>query len=140
MKEFMIANQWLLWVSLGVNIVLIYALGCYTSVARSVPLNYILLFIFTLSESYLVAACTLPYDASTVLMAAGLTAVMVTALTFYAYYTKSDYTECGAILFIAVCVLLVGGIISIFVRNRWLELALSIAGVIVFGIYLIYDV
>lgn len=53
-------------------------------------------------------------------MAAGLTAVMVTALTIYAFYTKSDYTECGAVLFIAVAVLLVGGIVSIFVKNRWL--------------------
>ena len=56
--------------------------------ARSVPLNYILLFIFTLAESYLVAACTIPYDSTTVLMAAGLTAVMVTALTIYAFYAK----------------------------------------------------
>ena len=136
----MLTNMWLLWVCFGISIVLIYALGCYPKVARNVPLNYILLSIFTMAEAYLVAASTLPYDANTVLMAAGLTAVMVTALTIYAYYTKSDFTGCGAILFIATCVLFVGGIISIFVRNRWLQLGISIAGVIVFGIYLIYDV
>ena len=45
----------------------------------------------------------------------------------------------GGILFIMLAVLIVGSIISIFIRNRWLSLGLSIAGAIIFGIYLIYD-
>lgn len=38
------------------SLVLIYALGCYPTVARSVPTNYILLTIFTMCFSYDIAA------------------------------------------------------------------------------------
>ena len=73
------------------------------------------------------------------LVAAGLTAAMVISLTLYAIFTKSDLTDCGGFLLVCSVVLLVGGIISIFWRNKWLQLILSIVGVIVFGIYLIFD-
>ena len=88
----------------------------------------------------MVVVFALSFDPYTVLMASVLTAVMASALTFYAYYTESDYTEQEATLFIAVCVLIVGGIISVLMGSKSIELALSIAGVIVFGMYLVYDV
>lgn len=61
------------------------------------------------------------------------------ALTLYAIFTKTDFTTCGGILVVMLAALFIGGIISIFVKNKWLQLGLSIAGVIVFGIYLVYD-
>ena len=72
-------------------------------------------------------------------MAAALTAGIVVALTLYAIFTKTDFTTCGGILVVLFAALFIGGIISLFIKNKWLELGLSIAGVIVFGIYLVYD-
>lgn len=121
------------------TVILIYALGCYPKVARSVPLNYVLLFFFTLAESYVVSTISSFYDAKTVFIAGALTAAVTIAITIYAFKTKTDFTMMGGLLFIMLAVLIVGSIISIFIRNRWLSLGLSIAGVIIFGIYLIYD-
>ena len=116
-----------------------YALACYKKIARNVPLNYILLLVFTLTECYMVSFITGLTDPATVLMAGGLTAAITISLTVYAFTTKTDFTTCGAFLFVCVTALIVGGIIGIFVRSRWLNLILSILGVIVFGLYLIFD-
>jgi len=53
-KLFMLTNPAIAIVCAVVAIISMYALACYPSVARSVPLNYIMLTIFTLSEAYLV--------------------------------------------------------------------------------------
>ena len=52
------------------SLVLMYALGCYNAVARKVPLNYILLGLFTLCQSYCVAFITAYYTPESVLFAA----------------------------------------------------------------------
>lgn len=72
-------------------------------------------------------------------MAAALTSAVVVGLTIYAFYTKTDFTVCGGFLFIMLMVLIVGSILAIFIRSKWLSLGLSIFGTILFGIYLIMD-
>lgn len=52
--DFMRRNIPVLIVTCIISIVTLYALACYPTVARRVPVNYILLFIFTFAESYLV--------------------------------------------------------------------------------------
>jgi len=116
-----------------------YALACYRKVGRSVPLNFILYAIFVVCESVLVSFIASKYDLDTVLYAAALTSAMVIGLTLYAIFTKSDFTTCGGILTVCLCVLIVGGIISIFIKNKWVSLALSVAGVVLFGVYLVFD-
>lgn len=127
------------YVCIGISVVLIYALACYTSVARRFPLNFILLAIFTIAEAYLISFIASSTSATIAFMAVSLTAAVVISLTVYAFVTKTDFTVCGGILFIALAVLIVGGLLAIFIRNKWLALGVSIAGVIIFGIYLIYD-
>ena len=51
---FLITHPVLLIITALVSIICIYALACYSQVSRSVPINYILLLVFTLCESYLV--------------------------------------------------------------------------------------
>lgn len=128
-----------MYVCLAVYIICIYALGCYQTLARKVPINYILLFLLTFSLSYIVATIASVYSPEIVLVAAGLTAAMVISLTLYAIIAKSDLTDCGGFMVVIGVVLLVGGIIGIFWRNKWFALGMSILGVIVFGIYLIFD-
>ncbi len=132
-------NLWLVYVCAFLTIVLTYALVCYRKVARTVPINFILLFIFTLCESYIVAFITSMYEPQTVLIATALTAAIVIGLTLYAIFTKTDFTTCGGILVVCLVALIVGGIIGIFIKNKWFHLILSILGVILFGIYLVYD-
>ena len=55
---------------------------------RKVPLNYILLIVFTISYSWWIAGYTILYTKASVLVALFLTVVMVLCLTIYAFYTK----------------------------------------------------
>lgn len=82
-------SQWLLLI-LSVVLTLISSLTLLLSrrLARSVPINYILLSIFTVSMSYMVSfTCTL-YDPKVVLMAGSLTLAVTLALTIYAFSCK----------------------------------------------------
>lgn len=138
-REFQRNNLWLFYVCIAVSIITIYALACFAKLARTVPINYILLALFTFTEAYMISIICSYYDKETVMYAGGLTAAAVVGLTFYAFWTKTDFTYLGGFLFAFVMVLIVGSILAALIRNRWLSLVISILGVLLFSIYLIYD-
>lgn len=114
-------------------------LFCYKSLSRKVPVNYILLFIFTVAESFTVAyICILSYPMN-VLIALILTAIVVVALTVYAFTSKTDFTMMGGIFFILGFVLLGALILGFWIRNEIYSIVVSSFCVILFGLYLIYD-
>ena len=129
---------------LGLNICTCFAIFCYSSLARKVPTNYILLSIFTLSESYIVSAFASQYSPDTVLAAALLTLSITLALTFYATTTKSDFTMMGGALFIISMAFIMMGLLMWMLGGRekgsmW-NIVYCTLGVILYGFYLIYDV
>ena len=105
---------------------------------RKVPLNYILLAIFTLCTSYLVAFICMQYNRVTVLEAAALTAAVTFGLTIYAFKTKTDFTLCGPLLYTLGMLFLFGGIFMILFGPS-MNLLWSIFGVFLYSFYLIYD-
>jgi len=132
-------NPWLLITCAVIAIVTLYALVCYSAVSRTTPWNFILLFLFTGCEAYMASCITAYAPPQTVMIAAILTAVVVVALTIYAFTTKTDFTVLGGVLFVAVMLLFVAGILAIFIRNRILDIVISAFSCLVYGIYLIYD-
>ncbi len=72
-------------------------------------------------------------------MAGALTLAMALGLTAYAIFTKKDFTVCGGMLFIMLCVFIVAAILASFFDNKWGNLIISVVGVLLFGAYLIYD-
>lgn len=142
-QNFIKENVWVTGIALVTVIITTYALGCYTSVARSIPINYILLMLFTLSEAYLVSGLTAVTDPKIVLTAGVLTVGMVVALTLYALTTKTDFTMCGGLLFVAVLLICLASLMvsffSSFFDVTWMELTLSVLSIFVFSIYLIHD-
>ena len=81
------------------------AIVCWRKNARKVPLNYILLTVFTVSLSILVAYITIPFNPHDVILAWVTTALTTIALTIYALTTKKDMTMCGGSLYIFVVAL-----------------------------------
>lgn len=71
------------------------------------------------------------------MIAMGLTVAMVIGLTIFAIQTKWDFTIFGGFLFVALIIFTITGIVAIFVRSFYLQLAISCIGVILFSIYLI---
>ena len=48
--------RWLFWTTLAISLALCFTLFCFNSIARKYPLNYIILFVFTIVTSYMLAA------------------------------------------------------------------------------------
>lgn len=72
-------------------------------------------------------------------MAVGITAAVCLGLTLFAFQTKWDFTVMGGVLFVAVIILMVFGIVAIFVQVKVLQLVYASLGAFIFSIYLIYD-
>lgn len=138
-KGFFRQNYWIHWLLLAGTFIIIIVLACCESVTRKYPLNMILLAAFTLMESILLGSISAHYDIDTVLIAAGITAVVVVAITIFSFQTKIDFTGAGIYLFVAILLLLVFGIICAIIRNRIANIVYAALGAGIFSMYLIFD-
>lgn len=134
------SGQVLFYSAVIVNIVVMLMLMCSTKMAKQVPLNYILLSVFTISECIIVGFICSHSKTELVLMALFMTAAICIGLTLYAMTTDTDFTMQGGMLFIAAIVMLVIGICVSFTHNKTIHIIYSGISVFLLGIYLIYDV
>ena len=94
---------------------------------------------FTFCEAYTTAfICAAVGKPDIVLAAAFMTAGMVISLTIYAMTTKTDFTVCGGALFIIGAAFCMFGIFS-FLFGPTMHLIFCIIGVVLFGMYLVFD-
>lgn len=124
------------------SVIVLLAILCFKTVAKTVPTNYICLTIFTICEAYMVSfACSSVEEPKIVLMAACMTLAMTISLTIYAFTTKRDFTVMGSTLFIIATALLMFGIFmwAFSSWNKPLYILYTTLGVIVYGFYLVYD-
>lgn len=138
-KSFFYSNSWILWVLLAGTVIVMLVLACCESVARSYPLNIVLLAVFTLMESMLVGCISSVYKTDTVFIAAGITFFIVVGLTLFAFQTKIDFTGMGTYLFVAGLVLFGFGFLAIIFRSNIMHLVYAAAGAGLFSMYLVFD-
>lgn len=112
---------------------------CCRSTMSTVPKNYIILFLFTFAESYIVSYICSVSDPKLVFMAACMTAAITIAVTIYAVTTETDFTLQGGLFFILSASLLMLTVFSLFTSNKFLHILICSLGVILFGLYIIYD-
>lgn len=137
-------NQWMITMATVVSLAAVCALGCCPGVARTAPLNYLLLFVFTIAEGVLVGVVCAMYTLPSVLWAIGLTAIIFLWLTAYAFTTKTDFTGYGPYLFAAVSGLLMIGLLAAVlqmfgVQVKALQMVYCALGIVVFIFYIIFD-
>lgn len=85
----------MMWISLGVLLVTMITLACCEGVRRKSPLNFIVLGIFTLAESFMLGVISSTYNGQEVFLAVGITAAVCLGLTLFAFQTKIDFTVMG---------------------------------------------
>jgi len=123
-------------IALIVEIMLI----CSKEKARKVPINYILLGIFTFCEAFCVAYISAFYSAEACILAAGMTAGMTVGLTLYAVFTKTDFTAWHGLMFILCITALMLSFAGLLLgASRMGKAWIAGAFVIIYGLYLIYD-
>ncbi|CAG7699652.1 unnamed protein product [Allacma fusca] len=117
------------------------AMVCCDRARRKFPLNFILLFLFTVIESFLVGAVSSFYQAESVLLAAGITVVICFSLTVFAFQTKIDFTGWGPYLFVSTIVLFLFGIAAALLSSILpvMHTLYACLGALLFSVYLIYD-
>ena len=138
-QSFMINNISLAYLMIFLTIILPIIIVCCRDTMSKVPINYIILLLFTFAESYLVSFICSLTNPKIVFMAAFMTFAMVVSLTIYAITTSTDMTLNGSILFIGGCALILFSFFLIFTNNKLLHIIFCIAGIIILGFYLIYD-
>lgn len=118
----------------------------FGSLSKKQPINYALLGLFTLSESYLVSMICTIYDEKSVLMCGLLTLAVTAGLTLHALTTKRDYSSFlgtseyySAGLTGLVSVLLVVGLANIFFRFQAIQNILAIAFAGIYMVYILVD-
>ena len=138
--KFCLDNMWLYFVCVAVTIGIMYALMCFQSIARKVPTNYILLGIFTLCESYIVATVASMYEPTSVFLAAVYSVGLFSILTLYACCTKGDIGCMGPIIMVSAGLGMLTFILYFIFPSETMHLIFCWVGLIITCIYVIYDV
>lgn len=142
-KLFVQENLAVYLVAYGLFFILYFVLACCTGVARKHPTNLILLGLFTLSLSYMVAAISSYHNTEIVLAAFGITLLVTVAIIGFASQTKYDFTTCGGVLFVCSFALFFFGIFAaIFVPLGYisiLNVVYSALGALLFMAFLAFD-
>ena len=138
--EFMSNTAIWIWPAFFFSITIEIAILCCRNVARKVPLNYIMLLLFTLSFSFIVGWITGGYAPQAVIEAGVATLATTVALTIYALTTKDDYTIMGGLLWIlgvGIMMLCLG--FTLFGSTSMGNTFLTVLCVVFYGIFLVYD-
>ncbi|CAO1410020.1 unnamed protein product [Diamesa hyperborea] len=138
-QQFVARNSWLMMVAMVSTIVIICAIACCETARRTSPTNMILLSAFTICESFLVGVVSSTYKRNEVLLAIGLTTLIVLALTAFAFQTSIDFTMCGGFMCVLMVLLVGAGIVGIFWRNEFFHFLMACGGALIFSMYIVYD-
>eukprot|EP00928_Gymnodinium_smaydae_P034093 TRINITY_DN24242_c0_g1_i1.p1 TRINITY_DN24242_c0_g1~~TRINITY_DN24242_c0_g1_i1.p1 ORF type:complete len:245 (+),score=34.40 TRINITY_DN24242_c0_g1_i1:98-832(+) len=119
---------------------------CAPHLMRRSPVNYGILFFFTLAEAIAVGLLSAQYTKASVILALGVTSVVVFGLTLFAWQTRWDFTGMGPYLFVGMLCLCAFGFFmwlgSFFLSGEswhFLNLVYAIGGAFLVSCYLIYD-
>ena len=137
MRQFMMKNNGLAILASLMAIVFACAIIC--CFGRQAPINMILLFAFTVCESYSVAGLTAFYKPKITMMAGATTALATISLTIYAFKTKTNIEVFYAMAFVVYVAMLPLIIISLFVGLGALYTLYCCLGLLLYSLYLIID-
>ncbi|KAG9476348.1 hypothetical protein GDO78_003088 [Eleutherodactylus coqui] len=132
-------NPYLLFALIPAIFIMVMVLACCDQARRKVPLNFILLGIFTVFEGCLLGSFAAFFDADAVMWATGATILITFGLTIFAFQTKWDFTLLSGSLMVLFLVFLSFGILGAIFRSMWLNIFYACIGTFIFGIYLVVD-
>lgn len=113
---------------------------CAPDIYRKVPLNYVLLTVFTFGIGYLVSIAIInTKNTSNVIVSFVLTFITVSTLTIYAWKSDKDFTLYGGILVVFLILLVFGSLIMLFFPVTLVSIIITICSLLLFAGYVLYD-
>jgi FtsH-binding integral membrane protein len=143
-SEFMISNNYLIFICLIIQIALIIIMGCSglcssKNLFKIFPYNYIFLILFTLSMGYIVATLCAVVDKTIVLSAIAMTLGITAALTLYAIKTENKFNLMHAFLFTFITMISELLLFFFFFNYQFYVTFELFVGLIIYCAYLIFD-
>lgn len=80
------------------------------------------------------------YEVASIIYVFGITALIFLIFALIGYFTKIDLTKIGVYLFMILLGIIICSIINLFIGNQTFDLVLTIICLIVFIIYIAYDI
>ena len=139
LQDFMRSYSYLSIVAIVIGVCLICAIACCKVAARKVPLNYIILFTFTLVWGYMVAGFVIWFKAEAVMICASLTFFMFLGLTLYAIFAKKSLTYCMGIFIVFDVMLFPLILFCIFWPSNFMWNLVYFAFIVLTSCYIVYD-
>jgi hypothetical protein len=134
----LLLNPFVIWGALIGELVLVVVLSA--AIRRLSPMVAALLFFayagmlgFSLSGIFLV------YTLNSIAVAFFSAAALFGMMSFVGFATRVDLTKLGTYLIVGLLGLIVAMVINLFLANTWLELAVSLIGVVIFTGLTAYD-
>jgi FtsH-binding integral membrane protein len=103
------------------------------------PTNYYLLGVFTLLQALTIGSVASFFDKWIVIEAFLITTTLVACLTAYTFQSKRDFSAWGASLFTFLWVLIFAGFFQIFFQHTMFDFMVSVAGALLFSLFIIFD-
>lgn len=80
------------------------------------------------------------YRIDSIIMVFGITALTFAIMALVGTFTNIDLTKLGTILFMGLLGIIIASIINIFIGSQTLDLGIIIIGIVIFTLYIAYDV
>merc|ERR1711937_282938 len=103
------------------------------------PVNFYLLGLFTFLEAIAIGSVVTYFAVDMVVRAALISLSVFCLLTSFTLQSKKDYSSWGAGLFSALWILIFASILQVFFPTEIFDFGISIAGALVFSLFIIYD-
>jgi len=136
LQELVQHNQWMMTISF---------IGTFASLMalmwkrQETPINYILLAIFTLLESYAIGVVVTFYKVPSVIEAFLLTVGLFVGLTMYTLQSKKDFTSWHAPAVMCLWTLLIASFIQVIFPVPAMHMLLSLGGAALFCVFVVVD-
>lgn len=75
-----------------------------------------------------------------IILVFGITSLMFVAMALIGHFSNIDLTKKGSILFMGLIGIIITSIINIFVSSETFDLGITIIGIIIFTLYIAYDI
>jgi modulator of FtsH protease len=142
LPELMKESPWMSFFGfLAVALVLLFGIHATAATAAAIPLLGLFTFVIGANLTGILSAVLNLSNGTTIVSLAFLGTIgSLVGCSLYAMTTKRDFSSLGGFLFGSLIALIVFGLANMFFQLSWLALVLAFATLIVFTVYLIYDV
>jgi len=134
----LLLNPFVIWGALIGELVLVVVLSA--AIRRLSPaVAALLFFVYAGLLGFSLSGIFLVYTLNSIAVAFFSAAALFGMMSFVGFATRADLTKLGTYLIVGLLGLIVAMVINLFLANTWLELAVSLIGVVIFTGLTAYD-